>query len=529
MTSHIIGLDYGSASARGVLIDCASGREVMAHVHDYSHGTLTRALPDGTPLGRGWALQVAPDYLEAAEAILRALGRGRRVAGIGIGFTASSPMPTTADGTPLSDLQPGDPHAYVKLWKHGAAQPQADRINARGGDWLANFGGKLSAEWLLPKAAQIADESPATWARAERFIEAGDWLVWQLTGTETRGLGFAAYKAQYQATSGYPEGIVPGLADRLSPPLPAGSSAGELSAAWLRRTGINGPCAVAVAVIDSHVVLPAVGAVESGCFVGALGTSAVSLLLSETFRPLPKGIEGVARDGAIPGLWCYEAGQASFGDTLSWLVRTFPRGATVEESFAAYDADARALAPGDNRLVALDWWNGNRVPYGDSMLSGLLAGLTLETTAGDIYRALIEGLCYGMRQVFELYQAGGFDIGRVVMTSGLARRNTLLVQVMADVLGRDVEVPEIDNATAVGAAIHGAVAAGIVADFVEGSARFGARGSRRYRPDPVARPVYDRLYGQYRTLSGSADVARATKALSSEPDADEAGLRIVVT
>ena len=281
--------------------------------------------------------------------------------------------------------------------------------------------------------------------------------------------------------------------------------------------------------LDSHVVLPAVGAVESGCFVGALGTSAVSLLLSETFRPLPKGIEGVARDGAIPGLWCYEAGQASFGDTLSWLVRTFPRGATVEESFAAYDADARALAPGDNRLVALDWWNGNRVPYGDSMLSGLLAGLTLETTAGDIYRALIEGLCYGMRQVFELYQAGGFDIGRVVMTSGLARRNTLLVQIMADVLGRDVEVPEIDNATAVGAAIHGAVAAGIVADFVEGSARFGARGSRRYRPDPVARPVYDRLYGQYRTLSGSADVARATKALSSEPDADEAGLRIVVT
>lgn len=517
MTSFAIGLDYGSASARGVLIDCATGREVAARTHDYARGTLTQALPDGTPLPRGWALQVATDYTEAARVILEALGRDRRVVSIGIGFTASSPLPAAADGTPLSSLWPEDPHAYVKLWKHRAAQSQADRINASGSPWLDNFGGKLSAEWLLAKAAQIADESPASWARSERFIEAGDWLVWQLTGTEARSLGLAAYKAQYDTAAGYPEGLVPGLAERLAKPLAVGSKAGELTDEWLQRTGVVGPCVVSVAVIDSHVVLPAIGAVEDGCFVGALGTSAVSLMLSQTFRPLPKGIEGVARDGSILGLWCYEAGQASFGDMLSWLVRTFPLGPTIEQSFAAYNAEASRLTPGLNHLVALDWWNGNRVPHANSDLSGLLLGLTMETTAGGVYRSLIEGLCFGMRQVFQLYQAGGFNIHRVVMTSGLAQRNPLLVQIMADVLGRDIEVPAIENATAVGAAIHGAVAAGLVSNYSEGAARFGAREALTYHADVEAHRIYDALYAQYKLLGADPAISGAMLALSKLP------------
>src|ERR1700759_2162042 len=145
----LIGLDYGTQSARGVLLDGASGATVDSHTHAYRHGTLSAALPDGTPLPPGWALQYATDYTEAAEAILGRLGRGRPVHGIGLGFTASSPLPARADGTPLSALHPGAPHAYVKLWKHQAAQPWAERINARGGEFLRPFGGKLSAEWLI--------------------------------------------------------------------------------------------------------------------------------------------------------------------------------------------------------------------------------------------------------------------------------------------------------------------------------------------------------------------------------------------
>lgn len=506
---YIIGLDYGTLSARGVLIDMATGLIVKSHTQAYPHGVMAAALPDGTALPRGWALQEARDYTFAAETILREIGNGLDIDGIGLGFTASSPLPAQADGTPLSQVFPHEPHAYVKLWKHGAAQGWADRINAHGGDFLSNFGGKVSGEWLLAKAWQLADESPALWAGTARFIEAGDWLVWQLTGIEARSLGFAAYKAQFSEATGYPSHLFPGLGDRLSSPLPIGSAAGGLSSEWRARTGIKGRAAVAVAVIDSHLILPAVGATTSGCLAGALGTSAVYLYLAETFRPLPKGIEGVAEDGSVKGLWCYEAGQAGFGDTLAWFVTMVQRSPDVAENFRLYNAEAEALAAGSNHLVALDWWNGNRVPHADSRLSGLLMGLTRQTTPVQIYRALIESLCFGARGVADLYLDGGFPLDRVIMASGLARNNPLLVQIMADVLGRLIEVPEIEHASAVGAAIHGAVAAGTVADYTEGTARFGAREFTAYKPSAQATVAYDKLYGIYREMSAAAVIRGA--------------------
>ena len=518
MPDYIIGLDFGSASARGVLIDAATGHEVATHEHDYRHGTLTAALPNGTLLSNGWALQVGTDYLEATEMILSKIGRGRSVLALGLGFTASSPMPTTLDGIPLSTLHPDDPHAYVKLWKHGAAQPQADKINKTGGAFLDRFGGKLSAEWLLAKATQIAEESPDSWNRTERFIEAGDWLVWQLTGVEARSLGFAAYKAQYDNDTGYPKDIVPGLESRVKEPLLIGSKAGGLSVDWQARTGITGACSIAVAVIDSHVVLPAIGAVDDGCFVGALGTSAVSMMLTRDYRPLPKGIEGMAKDGTIRGLWCYEAGQASFGDTLSWFVQMFAHGDNLESSFTHFNEAAAKLAPGESRLLALDWWNGNRVPHANSALSGLILGLTNRTEPVGIYRALVESLCLGMRLVFDLYDKGGFNINRVVMTSGLAQRNPLVVQIMADVLGREIEVPDVSNPTARGAAIHGTVAAGLVEDFAAGSEKYGAKSSQTYHPDKSAYAIYSKLFGQYEALSKDPAIAAAMKVLSDSED-----------
>ncbi|CAM5763170.1 ribulokinase [Labrys miyagiensis] len=502
VSRYVIGLDYGTESARGVLLDADSGEQVASHAHSYRHGVMTR-MPDGRTLPPFWALQDAADYIEAAEAILSALGRGRQVEGIGLGFTASSPLPATREGVALSQLHPQDPHAYVKLWKHGAAQAQAEAINAQGGAFLDNFGGKVSGEWLLAKAAQIAEEAPEIWDETGRFIEAGDWLVWQLTGNETRSLGLATYKAQYSAESGYPSHLVPGLADRLSAPKRVGSSGGRLSTAWRERTGIVGEAVVAVAVIDSHVVLPAVGGVSDGCLVGALGTSAVYLVLGKDFRPLPPGIEGVAFDGSMRDLWCYEAGQAGFGDTLAWFVRTFPRSQDPAENFRLYNEEAATLAPGGNHLLALDWWNGNRVPLADSGLSGLLIGLKTGTTAAGIYRALLESLCFGARSIFDLFVAGGFAIERILLSSGLALNNPLLIQIMADVFEREVEVPQIDNPTAVGAAIHGAVAAGVVAGYPEGSARFGARSFRRYRPDDDAASAYRGLYRNYKALCDS--------------------------
>ena len=514
--SFIIGLDYGTESARGVLLDAVTGEQIASHSHSYRHGVMTR-LADGKMLPPLWALQDAADYVEAAEAILSELARGRVVEAIGLGFTASSPMPSTAQGVALSQLHPGDPHAYVKLWKHGAAQPYADAINTRGGAFLDNFGGKLSGEWLLAKAAQIAQEAPHIWAETERFIEAGDWLVWQLTGQETRSLGFAAYKAQYSQAKGYPGDIVPGIIKRLSLPHRIGSAGGSLCQAWRARTGIAGRAVVAVGVIDSHVVLPAIGAVSTGCLVGALGTSAVYLFLNQDFRPLPPGIEGVAYDGSVRDLWCYEAGQAGFGDTLAWFVRTFPRGETEAASFGCYNGEARALSPGENHLLALDWWNGNRVPLADLRLSGLLLGLKTSTTAVGIYRCLLESLCFGARSVLDLFIDDGFDINRIILTSGLAQNNPLLVQIMADVFERDVEVPDIANPTAVGAAIHGAVAAELVADYAEGAHRFGARAFKHHVPNPKHAQAYRALYRTYRQLGANAAVRQAMHELNSIP------------
>lgn len=511
--TYIIGLDYGSESARGVLIDANTGAQISSHVHTYRHGIMTRVLPDGTALAAGFALQNAGDYAEAAEIILGKLGRGRVIDGIGLGFTASSPLPCGEDGTPLSERHPGHPHAYVKLWKHNA-QAYADRINAGDTSFLDHFGGRVSGEWLLAKAAQIAEEAPDIWTETARFIEGGDWLVWQLTGNEVRGLGLAAYKAQYSPDTGYPEHILPGLISRLIKPARVGSKAGELSAEWRHRTGIRGQAAVAVAVIDSHVVLPAIHAVKSDCFVGALGTSAAYLYLSARYRQLPPGIEGVAFDGSMRDLWCYESGQPSFGDTLAWFARTFPRGADLSESFEAYNREASALAPTAGKLLALDWWGGNRVPFADGKLSGLMMGLTRETTASEIYLALIEAVCFGARRILDCFREGGFSPEQVLMSSGLARSNPLVVQIMADVFNHPIDVPDIENATAVGAAIHGAVASGVVRDYGEGAARFGSKKVDRVRPRQTHVAAYQDAYDIYRAVSREPPLHEAMHRLS---------------
>lgn len=502
----IIGLDFGTLSVRGVLINAATGVQEATSAAHYRHGVMTTHLPSGSRLPPQYALQDAADYLEAATTVLHTLGQGRTILGIGLDFTASSPLPVQADGTPLSSRYPDNPHAYVKLWKHAAAQPYADAINARGGDYLASCGGRLSGEWMLAKAAQIAEEAPKLWTETARFIEAGDWMTWQLTGIECRSRDFAAYKAQYRPGLGYPSGIVPGLAERLAPPATVGTPVGSLNADWRARTGIEGPAIVAVAVIDSHVVLPAVGAVRPGAWVGALGTSAAYLLLADKPLPLPPGLEAMAEGAVLPDLWCYEAGQAGFGDMLAWFVQTFPRDTDTARNFALYNVEAATLSPGENHLVTLDWWSGNRVPYADSGLSGLIAGFTMGTTAAGIYRALLESLCYGAHVIKDRLTGGGLEMTDILLTSGLAHNNPLLIQIMADVLGQDITVPSLANATAVGAAIHGAVSGEVVTGFAEGAARFGATEGRRYHPDARKHTAYQAIYRSYRDIAETASV-----------------------
>jgi len=505
MRSFACGLDFGTESARALLLDLATGEEAAVAVHPYAHGIMDRSLPGGRPLPPLWALQHPADYLEAARILLgRMCAEARRlggtVAGIGIDSTASSPLPARADGTPLAlvDAFRDQPHAYVKLWKHHAAEPHAQAINAAAPPFLKYYGGKTSAEWSLAKAWQVLDEAPQVWDAAERWIEAGDWLVWQLAGEEVRSICQAGYKAHWQPEwGGYPDRqtlqqLHPGLetwVDRLAPPRPVGTPAGGLTRRWADATGLPEGTPVAVAVIDAHAAVPGVGVRSPGILVLVLGTSSCHMVMSRAARPAP-GIAGIVDGGILPGYYGYEAGQAATDDMLEWWVRIlgWDAGRHPDALFDKLNAEAAGLS-GPSGLVALDWWNGCRAPLMDASLKGVLTGMTLAVTPAQIYRALVEATAFGTRVVVETLEAASGSIAEVRATGGLSRTE-FIVQIYADVLGREVRVSPSPHATARGAAVYGAMAAGRDAD--------ASPALRPYHPRATA--AYDAAYHAYRDL-----------------------------
>ena len=531
MARYAIGVDFGTESARAVLVDVGDGRELGDAVHPYANGVIDERLPGADAdvvLGPDWALQDPNDYLEtfrrAVPALIAETGVDpAEVIGIGIDFTACTMLPTLADGTPLCflDAYRRDPHAWVKLWKHHAAQPEADDINrvARelGEPWLERYGGKISSEWFFPKALQILREAPAVYAAAGRLIEAADWVVWQLTGVETRNNCTAGYKAIWSAEDGFPEGrffaaLDPAFErvvdDKLSRSIvPLGGRAGRLTdraAAW---TGLRPGTAVAVANVDAHVSVPAASVTEPGTLVAIMGTSICHVLLSDT-APAVAGMCGVVRDGVVPGRYGFEAGQASVGDLFGWFIehavppvwfdRARARGIDVHDVLAEAAAD---LAPGASGLLALDWWNGNRSILVDADLSGLLVGMTLATEAPEIYRALIEATAFGTRVIIDAFEAGGVAIDRVVACGGLPERNRLLMQIYADITGRTWRVAASSQAPALGSAMFAAVAAGPevggYGSITEAAARMAHLRDDAYEPIAANRRVYDELYAEY--------------------------------
>ncbi|HXX38631.1 MAG TPA: ribulokinase [bacterium] len=519
MSRYAIGIDFGTESARAVLVDAADGRVLSTAPCPYRHGVLDRALPgQASRLPADWALQHPGDWIEAVETLLRAMaaaGSPEDIAGIGIDFTSCTVLPSTDDGTPLCLIPEfrDEPHAWPKLWKHHAAQPYADRINARatepGGEFLALYGGKTSSEWMWAKGWQMLAEAPPAVSRsAARWIEGGDWLIWQLVGAEVRSACQAGYKAHWQRDAGYPprqfwealDPALPSLLGRLAEaPRPIGTRAGGLAAVWASRTGLRAGTPVAVAAIDAHAAVPALGVHEAGELVMIMGTSTCHLLVDSRRRPV-RGISGVVADGILPGLFGYEAGQASVGDIFLWFVRTAVPGRYGEAEAAAFEQlsrEAAALAPGASGLLALDWWNGCRTPLVDAELSGAILGLTLTTEPADIYRALLEATACGTRRVIETFEADGVPVTALHACGGLAERNTLLLQITADVTGRPVAAARVPDASAVGAAIYAVAAAEQASDMTGVVQRMGAAERTLYRPNDAARSVYDDLYRDY--------------------------------
>ena len=410
MPRYTIGIDFGTLSGRAVLADVDTGEELSADTCLYAHGVISDMLPDGTPLGADWALQDPQDYLDVLNHVIpsvikKANVSGKHVVGIGIDFTSCTFLPVCADGRPLCflDTYRSEKHAYVKLWKHHAAQSQTERINdliiRRNEPWAVLYGGQVSSEWQLPKVLQILEEAPDIFDAADYFLEAGDWIVWYLTGQLHKSACAAGYKGLYMEPDGYPKEffkeldprLIEYISKKMNYPLAyLGNCAGKLRNTLSRLWDLNPQTAVSAACIDAHVILPAVCVTEPGTMVSILGTSACHILLSTKFEAI-QGISGTVKNGIYFGYYAYEAGQSCFGDHFSWFLKNFiseekKRGARQEEAslHKYFQEKAAQLRPAESGLLALDWWNGNRSVLSDDELSGLLLGLTLQTKPEEV-------------------------------------------------------------------------------------------------------------------------------------------------
>ncbi|MGH2429428.1 MAG: ribulokinase, partial [Candidatus Limnocylindria bacterium] len=482
-TKYVIGVDFGTESGRALLVDVGSGRELATAVYPYRNGVIDERLPaphDNVRLEPDWALQDPLDYIRTLRATVPAVMHeaavnSADVVGIGIDFTACTMLPTTADGVPLSTLAEyrREPHAWVKLWKHHAAQPEADRINliaARRGDgWLPRYGGKISSEWFFSKSLQILDEAPHIYQAADRLIEAADWVIWRMTGVETRNSCTAGYKAMWSKSEGFPpdeyfadldQRFARIVDEKMSREIsPIGSRAGGLTeeaAAW---TGLRPGIAVAVANVDAHVSVPAATVTGPGRMVAVMGTSTCHLVLGGA-PAVVEGMCGVVEDGIIPGLFGFEAGQSGVGDIFAWFVENavppqYHAIAAAEslDVHAVLEREAAQLRPGESGLLALDWWSGNRSILVDVDLTGLIVGANLSTRAPHIYRALLEATAFGTRVIVESLEAAGVPVNEIVACGGLPERNRLLMQIYADVTGREFRVAASSQTPALGSAM----------------------------------------------------------------------------
>ncbi len=551
MAKYAIGVDYGTLSGRALLVNVQTGEELASSVYDYPHSVMDETLPSGKKLGHDWALQHPQDYLDVLAKTIPAVIAESKVSpddiiGVGIDFTACTVLPVLADGTPLCflDEYKDEPHAYVKLWKHHAAQKYATKLNEiaeeRNEPWLNNYGGKISSEWAIPKIWQILDEAEDIYNKMDKFIEAADWLAWQMTGVETRNSCCAGYKALWNKNTGYPsndffKALDPRLENVIDEKFsrditPLGSPAGKLTEEMAKLTGLKAGTAVAIPIIDAHVFVPAVGISKPGQMLAIMGTSTCHMMMSEEEKQV-QGICGVVSDGIMPGLYAYEAGQSCVGDHFQWFIENcLPKKYYDDAEKAGMNihkylrSKAEVQKPGEHGLVALDWWNGNRSVLVDVDLTGMILGMNLQTKPEDIYRALIEATAYGTRMIIETFREYGVPVDEFYAAGGISQKDPMTMQIYADIINMPIKIAGSDQGGALGSAIFGSVAAGKDAggyDSVFTAAEaMGKIKDTVYYPIEENVKLYDKLFAEYKILHdyfgrGANDVMKRLKEIKA--------------
>lgn len=524
MEKHVLGLDFGTLSVRAVLVNVQTGEEQARADYTYPHGVMTSILPDGSLLPPHFALAHPEDYrLGLVEIIRRIVAESGLppacIVAIGMDATASSLIPVDENNIPVC-LLPGfknRPHSYIKLWKHHGitALRLSARIQSvaqeRREPWCLRYGGRFNGEALMPKILETLSEDPEVYEKTHSFLEVGDWLIRLLTGSPVRSRSMAACNCLYDQDTGFPSGeffaqVLPGterLAEKLGGRMiPLGRSAGTLSGEMAFQLGLSPDTVVSSSLIDCHAAVPGCGMGLDGDLTMALGTSSCFLLNSAREISIP-GIYSVAYEAHIPGLYGYEGGQSCVGDAFQWFVDNCVPGSMETEArnngqsvFALLEKKAAELLPGESGLLALDWWNGVRTPLLDYDLSGAIFGLELSTPPEALYRAMLESACFGARQIIDLYENAGCPVKRITACGGLAQKNTLLMQILADVCGREIAVSSSTQPCALGSAVLAACAAGC-GEFSQLLAQMCRPPQRIYQPHVETREVYRQLYEEY--------------------------------
>ncbi|HMJ91117.1 MAG TPA: ribulokinase [Candidatus Acidoferrum sp.] len=517
-----LGLDFGTESVRALLVDLR-GLERAVAVVKYRHGQITKTLPGtGNTLPPEFALQHPGDWIEsAAKAVriaLRESACAGDVIGIGVDFTSCTMLPTLADGTPLclTDQWRDEKFAWPKLWKHHGALSQAATINTfatkRKESWLARYGGVIGLEWFFPKVLETLDRAPRIYDAAEVWLEAGDWFVWQLVGGSAHDLPRstcqAGYKGMWSREEGFPsqsffKALHPKLENVVAEKMPGrfvapGVAAGALTSAMAKEFGLREGTPVSASIIDAHAGVPGAGADEPDTLVMVMGTSSCHMLNSRANKLVP-GVAGVVRDGILPGFYGYETGQAAVGDAFDWARRI-----VGEKNFDALNKRALDLAPGADGVRCMDWFNGCRTPLMDGSLAGAFTGLKLHHGPEHLFRSVLEASACGLRWIVETLRDGGVPVRRFIATGGLPHHNPAFVQLCANVLGERIVIAPSTQASALGSAILGAVAAGAFRDAgtaIRAMAKQRDVPARVYLPERSAVRAYEKVYADYRRLA----------------------------
>lgn len=525
MGKYSVGVDFGTLSARAVLVELETGNEISESTFKYPHGVIENDYFDGITLPKTTALQHPQDYVDALTYTVKELFKDGcvttdDVVGLGIDFTASTVLPVMEDGTPLCflDKYKNEPQAYVKLWKHHSAEPEADEITAlaieKGEKWLDIYSGKVSSEWMFSKLLETKHKAPSVYDDTVYFLEAGDWIAWLITGNKTHSSCMAGYKGLWNAESGYPSnefwsslGLDNVVGTKISENvIPAGSKAGAINENGYKLTGLKEGTAVASPLIDAHAAFPCAGIVEPGKMLLILGTSACHIIMDENDCDV-KGICGKVKNGIVEGYVAYEAGQSGSGDNYDWFIKNCVPASYVKEAeklgVGIHDyltEKASELRIGQSGLLALDWFSGCRTPYADYGLTSMILGLNLNTKPEEIYRAILEGTVFGTKRILELYEEGGIKVNEIIAGGGIARKNPFLMQMYADVIGKEIRIAKSTQAGAKGSAVLGSVVGGYFASLKEAAEKIADGCDITYTPNTENTAKYEKLYVEYKTL-----------------------------